>query len=171
VRRRLGVGVAAAAIPALAVASSLPAHSAPAADWSRPHSIETSSGLTVYYPHAWSAMKLAGPSLAVSSFTLPNDWWLTERKTIPDGGIFVWAFIAGPPSDFPRRPARSTLPDKDRRFMSCGLGFEGWNVIFTDRDATVQAFVGLGRGARKADATELLDRLTIASVRPSLASA
>jgi hypothetical protein len=55
--------------------------------------------------------------------------------------------------------------------MSCGLGFEGWNLIFTDRDATVQAFVGLGRGARKADATELLDRLTIASVRPSLASA
>ena len=167
-RRRLVIGVAAAAIAALTVANSLPARSAPAADWSSPRSIETSSGLKVYYPSVWSAVKLAGPSLAVSSFALPKEWWASARKAVPDRGIFVWVYVAGPPLDFPRRPERFTLPDKDRRFMSCGLGFEGWNVIFTDRDATVQAFVGLGRGARKADATELLDRLTIRRSPPSL---
>jgi hypothetical protein len=41
------------------------------------------------------------------------------------------------------------------------VGFEGWNVIFVERDVTVQAFVGLGPGARKSDAAELLDRLAI----------
>jgi hypothetical protein len=49
---------------------------------------------------------------------------------------------------FPNRPRRFQLRDEDRRFLSCGIGFEGWSVIFVDQNATMQAFVGLGRGAR-----------------------
>jgi hypothetical protein len=61
------------------------------------------------------------------------------------------------------------LRNEDRRFLSCGLGFEGWNVTFVDRSVTVQAFVGLGPRARKSDAAELLDRLAIRRSSPSLA--
>ena len=54
---------------------------------------------------------------------------------------------------FPPRPERFTLDDDDRHFLSC-LGFEGWNVIFTDRGQAAQAFVKLGPYTRKSDAAE-----------------
>ena len=61
---------------------------------------------------------------------------------------------------FPPRPDRFELADDDRRFLSC-LGFEGWNVIFTEGGQAVQAFVKLGPATPKSDAAELLDRLEI----------
>jgi hypothetical protein len=61
---------------------------------------------------------------------------------------------------FPPRPDHFTLDDDDRHMLGC-LGFEGWNVIFTDRGQAVQAFVKLGPGTRKSDAVEVLDRLVI----------
>jgi hypothetical protein len=104
----------------------------------------------------------AGPSLAFSSFTLPADWWLGDRKTIPEGGVFIWLYISGPRSNgFPERPSHFELRDEDHRFLSCDFGFDGWNVIFIDHSVTVQAFVGLGPGARNSDAAELPDRLAI----------
>jgi hypothetical protein len=170
VTRTLLIG-GAATVVWLAVASNLPGMHAPAADWSRPKTISTSSGITATYPRGWHATVKGGPSLAFSSFPLPSDWWLEPEhtKTIPEGGVFIWLYIVGPGSnEFPRRPDHFELRDEDRRFMSCGLGFDGWNVIFVDHSATVQAFVGLGRGGRKSDAVQLLDRLTIRRSRPSL---
>ena len=104
----------------------------------------------------------AGPSLAFSSFTLPSDWWLGDRKTILEGGVFTWLYISGPRSNgFPERLGHFEPRDEDHRFLSCDLGFEGWNVIFIDHSVTVQAFVGVGPGARNSDAAELLNRLAI----------
>ena len=90
-------------------------------------------------------------------------------KDDPGGGVFVLLYTFGPGlNGLPDRPRHFELRDDDRHFLSCN-GFEGWNVIFVDHGATVQAFVGLGRGARKSDALELLDRLIIRRASPSLA--
>jgi hypothetical protein len=154
----------------LIAAHSIPGKQARAADWSHPKKIATASGITATYPRGWKASRRGGPSLAFSSFTLPADWWSGQGKTIPPGGIFIWLYVSGPRlNGFPERPDHFELRDKDRRFLSCGIGFEGWNVIFVDHGVTVQAFVGLGSGAPKSDATELLDRLTIRRSSPSLA--
>ena len=167
-KRALVVGAAATVIW-VAVANSLPAKQARAADWSQPKTIGT-AGLTATYPRGWHASEEAGPSLAFSSFALPSDWRSGEPKTVPEGGVYISVFIVGPGFDgFPNRPGHFELRDEDRHFISCGVGFEGWNVIFVDHGATVQAFVGLGRGARKSDALELLDRLIIRRASPSLA--
>jgi hypothetical protein len=169
VKRALLIGTPATLVW-LVVAHSILGEQAPAADWSHPKKIGTSSGITATYPRGWSVSRKSGPSLAFSSFTLPADWWSEQRKTIPHGGVFIWVYVSGPRSNgFPERPDHFELRDKDRRFLSCGIGFDGWNVIFVDHSVTVQAFVGLGSGARKADATELLDRLTIRRTSPSLA--
>jgi hypothetical protein len=60
----------------------------------------------------------------------------------------------------PRGPRRFALDDDDRRILSCA-GFEGWNLIFTDRGHAVQALVKLGSGTSKSGAAEVLDRLEI----------
>jgi hypothetical protein len=127
----------------LVVANNLPAQQGPAADWSRPRGIE-SGGIRVYYPRAWHA--------SVEEGTI----------TIHSGPTRIMLIDYGPAhaGDFPPRPDHFKLDDGDRRFLSC-LGFEGWNVIFTDRGQAVQAFVKLGFGTRKSDAAELLDRLEI----------
>ncbi len=168
-KRALVTG-AAATLLWLVVANSIPVKEARGADWSYSKKIATSSGIIATYPRGWIATKEAGASLAFSSCALPPTWWLGDRKTIPAGGVFIWLYISGPRSNgFPERPGHFELRNEDRRFLSCGLGFEGWNVIFVDRSVTVQAFVGLGPRARKSDAAELLDRLAIRRSPPSLA--
>lgn len=167
-RRALLIG-AAATLVWVAAANSLPGKQARPADWSQPKTIGT-PGITARYPRGWHATIQGGPSLAFSSFALPADWWLEDQKTIPEGDVFIWLYVSGPrTTGFPDRPDHFELRGQDRHFISCGVGFEGWNVIFVDRDVTVQAFVGLGPGARKSDAAELLDRLTIQRSPPSLA--
>jgi hypothetical protein len=165
------VAGAAATLIWVAVANSLSGKQARAADWSHPKTIGA-PGMTATYPRRWHATELAGSSVAISSFSLPPGWESRERKMIPAGGVYVRVYVAGPPSKgFPNRPRRFRLRDEDRRFLSCGIGFEGWNVIFVDQNATVQAFIGPGRGARESDAERLLDGLTISRVVPSLARA
>lgn len=142
-RRRTFLVLAGAVVVWLVVANNLPAKQGPAADWSHPDSIE-SGGIKVYYPRAWSA--------SVEETTI----------VIQSGGTRILLINYGSTQAgyFPPRPDHFKLDDDDRRFLSC-LGFEGWNVIFTDRGQAVQAFVKLGAAARKSDAAELLDRLEI----------
>jgi hypothetical protein len=167
VKRALVIG-AAATLTWVAVANSLPGKQAQGADWSQPKTIGT-PGMTATYPRGWHATKLAGSSVAISSFALPPGWWSREQKTIPAGGVFSQLYTFGPRLDgFPNRPRKFELPDEDRHFLSCN-GFEGWNVIFVDHDVAVQAFVGLGPGARKSDVERLLEGLTISRAAPSLA--
>ena len=159
---------AAATLVWVAAANSLPGEQARPADWSQPKTIGT-PGITANYPRGWHATIQGGPSLAFSSFALPADWWSEDQKTIPDGGVFVLLYTFGPGlNGLPDRPRHFELRDDDRHSLSCNA-FEGWNVIFVDHGAAVQAFVGLGPGARKSDAAELLDRLTIRRSPPSLA--
>ena len=124
------------------VANNLPAAQPPGADWTRPASIEA-GGLTAYYPRTWTA------SVEESTITIRAG---DTRIMLVDHGTTS--------AGFPTRPDRFTLENDDRRFLSC-LGFEGWNVTFTDHSQLVQAFVKLGPGTRESDAAEVLDRLVI----------
>jgi hypothetical protein len=127
----------------LPVADNLPAAEPPGADWSRPHRIQ-SCDITVYYPRAWTA-SVEETTIVVRSGS--------TRIMLVDYGTTQ----AG---SFPPRPDRVTLDDDNRRFLSCA-GFEGWNLIFTDRGQVVQAFVKLGPNTPKSDAAEVLDRVEI----------
>ena len=142
-KRRALTVVMAAVIAWTVVASSLPAAQGAAADWSRPKSIE-SGGIRVYYPRSWHA------SVDQSMISIRSG---ATRIMLIDYGTIEAGY-------FPPRPDRFELEEGDRRFLSC-LGFEGWNVIFTDRGQAVQAFVKLGSGTRKSDAAEVLDRLEV----------
>jgi hypothetical protein len=140
VRRRILVALGAALLW-LPVADNLPA--AQPADWSRPNSIQA-GGITVHYPRAWTAVVDETTIVVRSGAT---------RIMLVDYGTTQ----AG---QFPPRPDRFELADDDRRFLSC-VGFEGWNVIFTDRGRAVQALVKLGPNTPKSDAAELLDRVQV----------
>jgi len=143
VRRRAALAVAATVIVWLVVANNLPAQQGPGADWSRPDSIR-SGGIRVYYPRAWNA------SVDRAMIVIRSE---DTRIMLIDYGTTQAGY-------FPPRPDHFRLDDDDRRFLSC-MGFEGWNVIFTDRGQAVQAFVKLGSGTRKSDAAEVLDRLEV----------
>jgi hypothetical protein len=142
VRRRVLVALGAALLW-LPVADNLPAAQPPGADWSRPNSVQA-GGLKVYYPRAWNA--------SVDESTI----------VVRSGGTRIMLIDYGTTQAgyFPPRPDRFTLDDDDFHFLSC-LGFEGWNVFFTDRGQAVQAFVKLGPGTPKSDAAEVLGRLDI----------
>lgn len=142
-KKRLLIVLAAAALAWSVAANNLPAQQGPAADWSRPDSIEYGA-LRVSYPRAWSA-SVNGTTIVIHS-----------------GGtrIMLVDYGATQAGHFPPRPDHFELGDDDRRFLSC-LGFEGWNLIFTDRGRAVQAFVKLDPATRKSDAAEVLDRLVI----------
>jgi hypothetical protein len=142
VRRRVLVALGTALLW-LPVADNLPAAEPPGADWSRPHRIQ-SRDITVYYPRAWTA-SVEETTIVVRSGS--------TRIMLVDYGTTQ----AG---SFPPRPDRVTLDDDNRRFLSCA-GFEGWNLIFTDRGQVVQAFVKLGPNTPKSDAAEVLDRVEI----------
>ena len=141
-RRRVLVALGAALLW-LPVADNLPAAEPPGADWSRPHSTQ-SGDITVYYPRAWTA-SVEETTIVVRSGS--------TRIMLVDYGTVQAGY-------FPPRPDRFTLDDDTRRFPSCA-GFEGWNLIFTDRGHAVQALVKLGSGTPKSDAAEVLDRLEI----------
>ena len=74
-------------------------------------------GITVYYPRAWDCLRRGeqrSSSAQAAARIMLIDYGTTQAGS------------------FPPRPDRFDLDDDDRRFLSC-VGFEGWNVIFTDR--------------------------------------
>ena len=127
------------------VADNLPAAQPRGADWTGPRMIET-EGIKAQYPRAWHASEVDGGGIVIQSGTTR---------------ISIWNFGALEHTyGFPPRPDHFALAENERHFLSC-LGFEGWNVIFTDGGQAVQAFVKLGPHTRRSDAAEVLDRLVV----------
>jgi hypothetical protein len=118
----------------------------------------------------------AAESLVISSFPIAHDWPSRGHKNVPDGEIYVWVFTYGPlpkspriSDEFPTRPRRFELAERDLGFYECGFGLEGYAVRFRERGLAVQAMVALGRGARREDATAILDSLSIwPGLRPNV---
>jgi hypothetical protein len=155
VRRRAVVALASALVAWLVVANNVDLHAnAPVADWARPRVVRTSTGITAFYPRAWRA-QVGNGTLVISS---------SADARLPRGGVYIWLANYGRmprTNGFAARPRHFDLWDAGRGFQSCGFGFEGWNLTFVDHGQTVQAIVGLGSGARKSDATAVLDKLVI----------
>lgn len=145
--RRILLVLAVVAVGWTVVTNNLPAAQPLGANWSRPASIEA-GGIRTYYPRAWHG--------SVRETTIVIQSGVTRIMLI-DYGTTQAGY-------FPPRPEHFALDDGDRHMLGC-LGFEGWNVIFTDRGQAVQAFVKLGPGTRKSDAAEVLDQLVITSRR------
>lgn len=146
----------------------------PRADWTHTAVGSATSGLTAEYPSAWHAFAYGEnrESLVIASFPLSADWPQRARKSVPHGGIYIWAFTYGPlpesPSiarGFPPRPRRFELTAREHGFFGCGFGLEGYAIRFRERGMAIQAMVALGEGARREDAESLLDKLM---VRPGL---
>ena len=142
-RRRVLVALGAALLW-LPVADNLPAAEPPGADWSRPHSIQ-SGDITVYYPRAWTASVEETTIVVRSGSTriMLVDYGTTPGGLLPAAARSLRRWTTMIAASFP------------------ALGFEGWNLIFTDRGQVVQAFVKLGSNTPKSDAAEVLDRVEI----------
>ena len=98
----------------------------------------------------------------------PDGHYVHAVWELPDGAIWILLFNIGPMKHtygFTPRPPHFELRDDEVRALSCGLGFDGWNLTFEDHGSAVQALIGLGKGARKSDVTKLLDELVINSPR------
>jgi hypothetical protein len=161
--RKLVIGLGISFVAWTAVANDLSSLAAAPAGWSRPKVI-TTHGLTVSYPGAWHA-RAEGNVLLVWSKSPPPVLSTERVHPVPDGATWIWLIDVGHPaqtSGFTARPERIELNDGARAFQSCGFGFEGWNMTFIEKGHALQAVVGLGHGASKADASHVLDRLGIA---------
>jgi hypothetical protein len=102
------------------------------------------------------------------------------KRALVAGGAatLIWVAIA---NSLPVKQARAADWSQPKAIGTPGITAtypRDWHVAIqagpslgfsVDRSVTVQAFVGLGPGARKSDAVELLDRLTIRRSSPSLA--
>jgi hypothetical protein len=144
VSRRALFALGAAVVSWLVVANNLPAEQLPGADWSRPRSIE-SAGMTAFYPWAWHAA-LDGTTIVISS---------------PSASIWLANYGPANADEFRPRPDRFEPRDEDVGVQTCGFGFEGWNLTFTEHGQVVQAVIRRYPGAKESDATEILDRLAI----------
>ena len=100
--------------------------------------------MTIFYPRSWTASAQESTIVLEASGT---------RIVLADYG-------PAQADTFPARPGHFVLDDDGHRFLSC-LSFEGWNVMFADRGRRLQAFVELGPGISRSDATGVLDRLVI----------
>jgi hypothetical protein len=161
--RKLLIGLAVAFIAWIMVANNLRSFAAAPAAWSMPK-VFAGGGLTVVYPRAWHA-RMDGNVLLLWSGSRPPALSTGRAHPVPDGDTWIWLIRLGHPArtnGFPARPDHFELRTGDKAFQSCGFGFQGWNLTFTDGGHTVQAIVGLGRGAAKADVTQVLDRLGVA---------
>jgi hypothetical protein len=93
VKRALVIGAAATLIW-VAVANSLPAKQARAADWSRVKTIRTASGIAATYPRSWTAFARGPTTLAIASFPMPREWPDRAHKRVPDGSVYIllWSY-------------------------------------------------------------------------------
>jgi hypothetical protein len=166
VKRALVIGAAATLIW-VAVANSLPAKQARAADWSRVKTIRTASGIAATYPRSWTAFARGPTTLAIASFPMPREWPDRAHKRVPDGSVYILLWSYGRAwGGYPAGTRPFELSDEYHGYYECNFKLEGYRVLFTLGGQAMQAMVALGRGARESEAIELLDRLEVGQPQP-----
>jgi hypothetical protein len=121
------------------------------------------------YPVGWHAASSNGQDIVISSFPVSPDWFAAEQRSLPKGGVLIWAFSYGAlprarayNSIFERRPAQLRLDPKTVRFHSCGFNLTGYSLSFADQGLAVQMIVSLGPEADKKAALAVINRLRVA---------
>jgi hypothetical protein len=130
--------------------------------------VATGAHIAMSYPAGWHATSNDGRDIVIASFPVSKQWLASERKSIPAGGVYIWAFSYGAlprhrayDSTFEPRPAQLGLDPKTLRFHSCGFNLTGYSLSFADRGRGVQMIVALGRGADKQAALTVINRLRV----------
>jgi hypothetical protein len=134
-------------------------------DWSG-GGVAKAGATSLRYPAGWHSPSTGASGLVITSFPVSDGWFAQERRSMPRGGVFIWAFTyRGLPrsadSLFLARPARLQLDPKTLAFYECGFGFEGYMVRFRENGIAVQAMVALGPEADPSAALAVLNRLRV----------
>jgi hypothetical protein len=134
-------------------------------DW-RGARVAKGAGIEMPYPAGWHATSYGGQDIVLASFPVSKKWLASERKSVPAGGVYIWAFSYGQlpraANEFPPRPQRLELDRQTFGYYECGFNLEGYNLVFRDDGRTVQVMVGLGRGADEQAALAVINRLRVA---------
>jgi hypothetical protein len=134
-------------------------------DW-RGARVAKGAGIEMPYPAGWHATSYGGQDIVLASFRVSNQWLASERKSVPAGGVYIWAFSYGQlpraVNGFPPRPQRLELDRQTFGYYECGFNLEGYNLVFRDDGRTVQVMVALGRGADEQAALAVINRLRVA---------
>jgi hypothetical protein len=134
-------------------------------DW-RGARVAKGGGIEMPYPAGWHATSYGGQDIVLASFRVSNQWLASERKSVPAGGVYIWAFSYGQlpraANGFPPRPQRLELDRQTFGYYECGFNLEGYNLVFRDDGRTVQVMVALGRGADEQAALAVINRLRVA---------
>jgi hypothetical protein len=124
------------------------------------------AGIAMPYPAGWHATTYGGRDIVVASFPVSKRWLASERKSVPTGGVYIWAFSYGQlpraANEFPPRPQRLELDRQTFGYYECGFNLEGYKLVFRDAGRTVQVMVALGRGAGEQAALDVVNRLRVA---------
>jgi hypothetical protein len=124
------------------------------------------AGIAMPYPAGWHATTYGGRDIVVASFRVSNQWLASERKSVPAGGVYIWAFSYGQlpraANGFPPRPQRLELDRQTFGYYECGFNLDGYNLVFRDDGRTVQVMVALGKGADEQAALVVINRLRVA---------
>ena len=160
-KRVLVIG-AVATLARVAVANGLPGEQARAADWSQVKTIRTDSRIAATFPRSWTAFARGPRTLAIASFPMPREWPDRAHKRVPDGSVYILLWSYGRAwRGYPAGARPFGLSDENHGYYECNFKLEGYRILFTLGGQAMQAMVALGRGARKSDAIELLDRLEV----------
>jgi hypothetical protein len=134
-------------------------------DW-RGARVARGAHIAMPYPAGWHATVYGGRDIVLASFPVSNQWLASERKSVPAGGVYIWAFSYGrlprTADGFPPRPQRLELDRQTFGYYECGFNLEGYNLVFQGEGRTVQVMVALGPGADEQAALAVINRLRIA---------
>lgn len=134
-------------------------------DW-RAAQVARGAHIAMPYPAGWHATSYGGHDIVLASFPVSKQWLASERKSVPAGGVYIWAFSYGrlprTARSFPLRPRRLELNRQTFGYYECGFKLEGYNLVFRDDGRTVQVMVALGRGADEHAALAVINRLRVA---------
>jgi hypothetical protein len=134
-------------------------------DW-RAARTAKAAGIAMPYPAGWNATSYGDRDIVVVSFPVSKQWLASERKSVPEGGVYIWAFNYGrlplTANQFPQRPQSLELDRKTFGYYECGFPGAGYNLVFRDHGLTLQVMVALGPGADKRAALAVINRLRVA---------
>jgi hypothetical protein len=139
-------------------------HGAQPLGW-RGGGVARGAALSLPYPARWHGVSV-DQGIAVASFPLTREWLDAQRRSVPEGGVYIQVFTYGRlPKEydegFPPRPDLLELDPQTFGFYECSLRLEGYIIRFRENGLAVQVEVALGPEADPALAGAVMNRLRV----------